>query len=97
MLADRAFITSDNPRSEDPQRILDEVVGGIDTDAHVVVEPDRSEAIRSAIVTARPGDLVVIAGKGHEATQTVGEAVIAFDDAEHARRALETRRLRSSP
>jgi len=71
-LADVAFITSDNPRSEDPVKIIDQMVDGIETLAHVVIEPDRSEAIRLAIVTAQSGDLVVIAGKGHEATQNYG-------------------------
>jgi len=94
-LADITFITSDNPRSEDPERIIEEVVGGIDNDADVVVEPDRAEAIGRAIASAEPGDLVVIAGKGHESTQTIGQTAIAFDDAEHARRVLAARRLRS--
>lgn len=91
-LADLAVITSDNPRSEDPGSIIDEMVEGIDSTTNVVIEPDRAEAIRLAIVTAHPGDLVLIAGKGHEATQAIGETVVAFDDVDHARRALAARR-----
>ena len=79
--ADVVVVTSDNPRSESPQAIIDDVVQGIGTrgdDVHVVV--DRREAIELAIGLARPGDAVVIAGKGHESTQTIGDTVVDFDD-----------------
>ncbi|MFM9112450.1 MAG: UDP-N-acetylmuramoyl-L-alanyl-D-glutamate--2,6-diaminopimelate ligase, partial [Actinomycetota bacterium] len=79
--ADVVVITSDNPRSESPQAIIDDVLQGIGAhgdDVHVVVE--RREAIELAIGLARPGDAVVIAGKGHESTQTIGDTVVDFDD-----------------
>ena len=88
-LADRVVITSDNPRSEDPQAIIDEVLRGIDDRTGVVVEPDRAAAIGIALGQARPGDLVVVAGKGHETTQTIGDRVVPFDDREVVREELE--------
>ncbi len=91
--ADISFITSDNPRGEDPQRILDEVaagaeqVGGAELRRHV----DRRESIRAAFAEAADGDLVVIAGKGHETTQTIGDNVQPFDDREVAAEELDAR------
>jgi UDP-N-acetylmuramoyl-L-alanyl-D-glutamate--2,6-diaminopimelate ligase len=89
-LADHVVLTSDNPRSEDPQAIIDDIRAGIPpgTRATVSVEPDRRRAIERALVGARSGDVVVIAGKGHETTQTIGEAARPFDDREVARAAL---------
>ncbi len=78
-LADRVVITSDNPRSEDPLAIIREIQLGV-KDSAVVVEPDRRRAIILALSQARKGDLVVIAGKGHEPYQVVGEHVLPFDD-----------------
>jgi UDP-N-acetylmuramoyl-L-alanyl-D-glutamate--2,6-diaminopimelate ligase len=86
-----AFLTSDNPRSEDPEAIIDEVLGGIDggrDNPRVVVEPDRRAAIRRALDTAKPGDIVVIAGKGHETYQEIAGRHVPFDDATEAREAL---------
>ena len=84
------ILTSDNPRSEDPQAIIDDIRGGIPegTGARVAVEPDRRRAIERAVAESRPGDVVVIAGKGHETTQTIGDTVRPFDDREVARAAL---------
>ncbi len=81
-LADRAFVTSDNPRSEDPLLIIDEIVAGVPEARATVltVEPDRRAAIRLALFEARAGDAVVIAGKGHEQGQIIGERRIPFDD-----------------
>jgi UDP-N-acetylmuramoyl-L-alanyl-D-glutamate--2,6-diaminopimelate ligase len=87
-LADRVFVTSDNPRSEDPEAIIAAIVGGIADLGAVVVEPDRRAAITAAVAAARPGDLVVIAGKGHETTQTIGADVRPFDDRDVAHQAL---------
>ena len=91
-LADRVYVTSDNPRSEDPAAILAQIVEGArasgGTAALRVVE-DRRAAIRAAIRDSSPADLVLIAGKGHEDTQTVGDQVRPFSDREEARRALE--------
>ncbi len=90
-LADRVVVTSDNPRSEDPLAIIDAAVGGVPDDyrGHVVTEPDRRRAIAFALSTALPGDLVLIAGKGHETTQTIGDRVLAFDDRLVVRELLE--------
>lgn len=79
--ADVAVVTSDNPRSEDPAGIIDEILVGLADDrCEAFVEPDRAAAIARAIAVAEPGDAVLIAGKGHETTQTFGERVIPFDD-----------------
>jgi UDP-N-acetylmuramoyl-L-alanyl-D-glutamate--2,6-diaminopimelate ligase len=80
--ADRVVITSDNPRSEDPLAIINATFEGVPGDyrARVVIEPDRRNAIAVALQMAGRGDVVVIAGKGHEATQTVGDSVLPFDD-----------------
>jgi len=90
-LADRVVVTSDNPRTEDPARILDDVVAGIPAGTALVVEADRRRAIQEAITTAAAGDLVLIAGKGHEDYQILGSEKIHFDDREEAARALATR------
>jgi UDP-N-acetylmuramoyl-L-alanyl-D-glutamate--2,6-diaminopimelate ligase len=85
-LSDVALVTSDNPRSEEPEAIIAEIVAGADGDLEV--EVDRRAAIARAISLAREGDVVVIAGKGHEATQEVGGTLVPFDDREVAREAL---------
>jgi UDP-N-acetylmuramoyl-L-alanyl-D-glutamate--2,6-diaminopimelate ligase len=79
--ADLTVITSDNPRSEDPLAIIQEIVpGAAEGGGRYVVEPDRRAAIRLALHEARPGDVVVVAGKGHERVQEVGGSTIPFDD-----------------
>jgi len=101
--SDRIVVTSDNPRSEDPRRILDDVETGLaklrrvepdaldaETGCYVVAE-DRREAIRAAIGIARTGDMVVIAGKGHEDYQIVGRQKLPFNDRDEAQRALNER------
>jgi UDP-N-acetylmuramoyl-L-alanyl-D-glutamate--2,6-diaminopimelate ligase len=90
-LSDWAVVTSDNPRTEDPERILQDVVDGIPDSANSTVIGDRAEAIRTAILQARPGDGVLIAGKGHEDYQILGTEKVHFDDREQARSALEQR------
>jgi UDP-N-acetylmuramoyl-L-alanyl-D-glutamate--2,6-diaminopimelate ligase len=85
--ADLAWVTNDNPRGEDPAAIAAEIVAGA-ADAGLVVELDRRVAIAKAAAAARPGDVVLIAGKGHEATQTIGARVLPFDDRAVAREAL---------
>jgi len=91
-LADRVFLTSDNPRSEMPEAILEEIRVGIDQvpGAAKMATPivDRREAIEAALKEAQAGDLILIAGKGHERTQTIGDAVTPFDDREVAREIL---------
>ena len=83
-LSDLAVLTSDNPRSEDPGRIIAEVAGGADGPAQLLIEPDRARAISAALGAAAAGDVVVIAGKGHETGQELGGRVYPFDDAEVA-------------
>jgi UDP-N-acetylmuramoyl-L-alanyl-D-glutamate--2,6-diaminopimelate ligase len=85
-LADVAILTSDNPRSEDPLAIIDEVLAGVD--GEIKVEPDRAAAIERAIAEAGYGDVVLIAGKGHEQGQEFADRTIPFDDREVARDAL---------
>lgn len=88
--SDVVVLTSDNPRGEDPVAIIEEVLPGLDgARAKVVVEPDRHRAIELAIAEARQADLVLLAGKGHEKTQTIGSRVIPFDDAAIARQIMQ--------
>lgn len=89
--ADRLYVTSDNPRTEDPAKIIDEVVAGIPTHGEIHVVTDRAQAISQAISGAGPEDIVVIAGKGHEDYQIVGTTRTHFDDREEALRALRAR------
>jgi UDP-N-acetylmuramoyl-L-alanyl-D-glutamate--2,6-diaminopimelate ligase len=89
-LADRVLVTSDNPRSEDPRRIIDDIVDGVRSvpgalgpeapGSALQVEPDRRRAISLAVRQAEPGDVVLIAGKGHEDTQIIGDRAVPFDD-----------------
>jgi UDP-N-acetylmuramoyl-L-alanyl-D-glutamate--2,6-diaminopimelate ligase len=85
-LADRAIVTSDNPRSEEPLAIIEEIVAGMGGEEEV--EPDRAAAIARAVEGAGEGDVVVIAGKGHEQGQELADRTISFDDREVARDAL---------
>ncbi len=101
-LADRVIITSDNPRTESPESIIDEVVAGIAevSRANVHRDADRRSAIRTALLDASPGDVVVIAGKGHEREQELsdgkgGTRFMPFDDHQVAREVLAERRSRS--
>lgn len=104
-LSDLVIVTSDNPRSEDPEQIIEEIKRGIVMPAdraakgqqgpratpHLAIV-DRKAAIETAIREARPGDLVLVAGKGHERYQVIGERVLPFDDVDVARTALDRRR-----
>ncbi|MGD1806552.1 UDP-N-acetylmuramoyl-L-alanyl-D-glutamate--2,6-diaminopimelate ligase [Dapis sp. BLCC M126] len=87
-LSDLAVVTSDNPRTEDPEKILQDIVEGISPEVKPLVMGDRSQAIHAAIMEAQPGDGVLIAGKGHEDYQILGTEKIHFDDREQARDAL---------
>jgi UDP-N-acetylmuramoyl-L-alanyl-D-glutamate--2,6-diaminopimelate ligase len=93
-LADVAILTSDNPRSEDPLAILAAMLGGVLSvppaeRGRVIIEPDRAAAIGQAAALAAPGDVVVVAGKGHETGQYVGGSVLPFDDRRVTAEALE--------
>ncbi len=101
-LSDVVVITSDNPRSEDPLAIIDEIRRGIpageaasDRAPDVTAIVDRAAAIEKAVSMAQPGDVVLIAGKGHEKTQHIGDRVLAFDDADVSRAALARRHARA--
>lgn len=96
-MSDHVIVTSDNPRTEDPLRIIDDIVQGMEEKKKkqtYLIEPDRRMAIEKAICMANPEDVVVIAGKGHEDYQIIGEAKHHFDDREEAAKALAKR---SSP
>lgn len=81
LAADHAVVTSDNPRTEDPQAIIEDIVSGMSSGAgRFEVEADRRAAIARAIAQAKPGDSILIAGKGHEDYQLVGDQVLSFDD-----------------
>jgi UDP-N-acetylmuramyl tripeptide synthase len=91
--SDRFYATSDNPRSEDPDAIIDAMVADIPQSLNhrVVRETDRARAIERSIHSADPQDIVLLAGKGHETYQVLATETIAFDDREHAQRALSRR------
>jgi UDP-N-acetylmuramoyl-L-alanyl-D-glutamate--2,6-diaminopimelate ligase len=87
--SDFVVLTSDNPRSEDPRAIINDALVGLQkSGVKYSVEPDRRKAIALAIGEARPGDIVLLAGKGHEKVQVTREGSHPFDDAEVARDAL---------
>jgi UDP-N-acetylmuramoyl-L-alanyl-D-glutamate--2,6-diaminopimelate ligase len=87
-LADQVIVTSDNPRSEDPLAVIQDVLQGAGVD--VEIDPDRRSAIGRALRLAEAGDVVVIAGKGHEQGQEIGGTVHPFDDRDVVREALRT-------
>jgi UDP-N-acetylmuramoyl-L-alanyl-D-glutamate--2,6-diaminopimelate ligase len=90
-LADFAVVTSDNPRTEEPMAIIRDIVSGFGDRKKYIINPDRQTAIETAVRMARPGDVVLIAGKGHETTQDCGGRKTPFDDREAARVALAGR------
>jgi len=92
-LADLAVVTSDNPRTEDPSAIIEQILAGVPRP--FAVDVDRARAIRAAISEAVPGDIVVIAGKGHEDYQVIGTTKHHFDDREQAAAAVGLRKMRS--
>ena len=87
-LADLVYVTDDNPRFEDGERIVRDILDGMKQPAKALVQRDRAGAISSAVVQAEAGDLVLIAGKGHEDYQLVNGQVLPFSDAEQVQRAL---------
>ena len=88
-LADVVIVTSDNPRTEDARAIIDDISSGITDKAHVLVEPDRAEAIKLAVSFMKEGDCLIIAGKGHEDYQIIGRAKKPFDDMVHVRASIK--------
>jgi UDP-N-acetylmuramoyl-L-alanyl-D-glutamate--2,6-diaminopimelate ligase len=89
--ADVIVVTSDNPRTEDPARIVAQVASGARAARQLEMEVDRARAIAQAVQRAAPSDVVLIAGKGHEDYQIVGGARLPFSDFDQARRALASR------
>jgi UDP-N-acetylmuramoyl-L-alanyl-D-glutamate--2,6-diaminopimelate ligase len=97
-LSDFVVLTSDNPRSEDPLGIMNDAMVGLGRfDTPYVAEPDRERAIRKALEQARPGDAVLIAGKGHETDQVLKDRTIHFDDRETAQRILVSLGYKKKP
>jgi UDP-N-acetylmuramoyl-L-alanyl-D-glutamate--2,6-diaminopimelate ligase len=95
-LSDLTILSSDNPRSEDPLKIISDIIVGLQkTSGKYLIEPDREKAIGVAMDEARAGDIVLLAGKGHENTQILADRTFEFDDREMARRALYDRGFRS--
>lgn len=88
--ASTAIFTSDNPRSEDPEEILNQMTGGLSSGERYLRITDRREAIKSAVLLSRPGDLILIAGKGHETYQIIGDTKSHFDDKEEVLRNFST-------
>jgi UDP-N-acetylmuramoyl-L-alanyl-D-glutamate--2,6-diaminopimelate ligase len=88
-LSDYAIITSDNPRSEDPMRIIEDIKKGIKKDNFCVI-PERIEAIRKSLSMAAIGDIVLVAGKGHEDHQIIGDRSLRFDDREAVKECLRS-------
>ena len=97
-LSDLVVLTSDNPRSEDPLRIINDVVVGLQrTTTKYRIEPDRGRALELALEEARTGDIVLLAGKGHETYQVLRDRTIAFDDREMARAILRGKGFSKNP
>ena len=90
--ATTAIFTSDNPRSEDPEQILRDMVEGLPSSARYLKIADREDAIRTAAMLARPGDIILLAGKGHETYQVIGTEKVHFDDREQIRKHFENRK-----
>ncbi|ANJ67938.1 UDP-N-acetylmuramoyl-L-alanyl-D-glutamate--2,6-diaminopimelate ligase [Halothiobacillus diazotrophicus] len=88
-LAEVIVLTNDNPRSESPQAIIDDIIAGISVHANVTIEPDRAAAIRQALDAAGPEDWVVIAGKGHERTQEIAGTFLPFSDVDTVRQWID--------
>lgn len=88
LLADNVFVTSDNPRDESANKIIEDVVAGLEVPGKATIEPDRATAIQQAIANCKPGDVVLVAGKGHETWQEIGGQKIPFSDEVTIRNAL---------
>jgi len=90
-LADRVIVTSDNPRSENPLDIIEDIKAGFESADTYVAEPDRAKAIAIAVEDAQPGDILLIAGKGHETYQSFSDGMTHFDDREETRKAIRAK------
>jgi UDP-N-acetylmuramoyl-L-alanyl-D-glutamate--2,6-diaminopimelate ligase len=90
-LADAVIVTDDNPRGEDGDVIVADILAGFDDPAAITVERDRARAIAAGVAAATPGDIVLVAGKGHEPYQEIGGRRLPFDDSAHVLAALRAR------
>ena len=88
LLADDVFVTSDNPRNESANKIIEDVIAGLEQPGKATIEPDRATAIQRAIANCSPGDVVLVAGKGHETWQEISGQKIPFCDETVIRHAL---------
>jgi UDP-N-acetylmuramoyl-L-alanyl-D-glutamate--2,6-diaminopimelate ligase len=89
LLADDVFVTSDNPRNESANKIINDVISGLEVPGKATVEPDRAMAIQQAIASSKSGDIVLVAGKGHETWQEISGHRIPFSDEDTILAALE--------
>ena len=87
-LSDKLILTNDNPRTEDPKLILDDIMSGIKDKTNLHVIPDRGKAIQYAIDKADQNDIIMVAGKGHENYQIIGDKKIVFSDRDEVKKAL---------
>ena len=88
-LSDQIILTNDNPRDELPDQIFENILEGIKNKSKVIIKHDRSDALISAFLEAKKGDVILLAGKGHEVTQQIGSTMIPFSDRELAKRLTE--------
>jgi len=89
-LADLTFVTTDNPRGEDPERIIDEIVEGLGkSEGQWQRVTDRKKAIEMAVKEAKPGDTLLLAGKGHENYQIIGDRILPFSDVDELKKAID--------
>ena len=88
-LSDQIVLTNDNPRTEAPEQIVENILEGIKDKSSVIIKYDRSDAITNTFLNANKNDVILIAGKGHETTQQIGESLLPFSDRELARRLTE--------
>ena len=97
-LSDLTILSNDNPKTEDPLKIISDIVVGLQkTNGKYMIEPDRGRAIALAMDQALPGDIVLLAGKGHENYQILADRTLEFDDREQARRVLNERGYDRTP
>jgi len=89
LLSDQIILTNDNPRDESPDQIFENILEGIQNKSKVIIKEDRSDALISTFLEAKKGDVILLAGKGHEITQQLGSIMIPFSDRELAKRLTE--------
>ena len=88
-LCDQIILTNDNPRDESSDKIFEDILEGIESKSNVIIKPDRSDALITTFLEAKKGDVILLAGKGHEVTQQIGLNMFPFSDRELAKRLTE--------